>query len=229
MTRARDVANIDGILTTTGDTFYASAAATPARLGIGSTGQIMTVAGGVPTWAAAPAAGANWSLLNTGGTALTGATSITVSGISAKNKLWIFISEASQVNTGGYINLTINADATAKYGYAGRVDVPQATYSAGSFGSNWADINVASSYEIAGWANAANSTASAGIMIDGCNTSGVKIINAISGVSPGSGANPRHYNTQGIYTGTATVSSIKIETGSGNFDAGRIYIYGSAV
>ena len=51
MTRARDVANIDGILTTTGDTFYASAAGTPARLGIGTTGQVMTVAAGVPSWA----------------------------------------------------------------------------------------------------------------------------------------------------------------------------------
>ena len=51
MTRARDVANIDGILTTTGDTFYASSGGTPARLGIGSTGQVVTVAGGVPTWA----------------------------------------------------------------------------------------------------------------------------------------------------------------------------------
>jgi len=51
MTRARDVANIDGILTTTGDTFYASAAATPARLGVGSTGQVLTVASGVPSWA----------------------------------------------------------------------------------------------------------------------------------------------------------------------------------
>ena len=40
MTRARDVANIDGVLTTTGDTYYASAAGTPARLGIGSTGQV---------------------------------------------------------------------------------------------------------------------------------------------------------------------------------------------
>jgi len=56
MTRARDVANIDGILTTTGDTFYASAAATPARLGIGSSAQVLTVASGIPSWAT-PASG----------------------------------------------------------------------------------------------------------------------------------------------------------------------------
>lgn len=38
-------------LTTTGDTFYASSANTPARLAIGSTGQVLTVASGIPSWA----------------------------------------------------------------------------------------------------------------------------------------------------------------------------------
>jgi hypothetical protein len=39
MTRARDVANIDGILTTKGDIYAATAASTPARLGVGSNGE----------------------------------------------------------------------------------------------------------------------------------------------------------------------------------------------
>jgi hypothetical protein len=60
MTRARDVANIDGLLTTTGDTYYASAAGTPARLGIGSSAQVLTVAAGVPSWAT-PASGSTFS------------------------------------------------------------------------------------------------------------------------------------------------------------------------
>jgi len=38
-------------MTTTGDIIYESSAATAARLAIGSTGQVLTVAGGVPTWA----------------------------------------------------------------------------------------------------------------------------------------------------------------------------------
>jgi|Laugrefa1bdmlbdn_1035148.scaffolds.fasta_scaffold09878_1 hypothetical protein len=46
----------NALLTTTGDTIYASGASTPARLGIGSTGQVLTVSGGVPTWAT-PAGG----------------------------------------------------------------------------------------------------------------------------------------------------------------------------
>jgi hypothetical protein len=43
-------------MTTTGDTIYSSSGSTPARLGIGSTGQVLTVSGGVPTWAS-PAGG----------------------------------------------------------------------------------------------------------------------------------------------------------------------------
>jgi len=47
------------LTTTTGDIIYASGANTPARLGIGSSGQVLTVSGGLPTWAtpATPASG----------------------------------------------------------------------------------------------------------------------------------------------------------------------------
>jgi hypothetical protein len=44
------------LTTTTGDIIYASAANTPARLGIGSTDQVLKVSGGVPAWGAAPSA-----------------------------------------------------------------------------------------------------------------------------------------------------------------------------
>lgn len=38
------------LTTTKGDMIYASGANTPARLGIGSTGQFLSVANGIPTW-----------------------------------------------------------------------------------------------------------------------------------------------------------------------------------
>jgi hypothetical protein len=44
------------LTTTTGDIIYASAANTPARLGIGSTDQVLKVSGGIPAWGAAPSA-----------------------------------------------------------------------------------------------------------------------------------------------------------------------------
>ena len=40
-------------LTTTGDTIYSSSGTTQSRLGIGSTGQVLTVASGIPSWATA--------------------------------------------------------------------------------------------------------------------------------------------------------------------------------
>ena len=45
------------VLTTTGDTLYASGANTVARLGIGSASQVLTVTGGIPAWATASSAG----------------------------------------------------------------------------------------------------------------------------------------------------------------------------
>ena len=48
----------------TGDLIYASSANTPARLAIGSTGNILTVSGGVPVWSA-PAGGSGMTLITT--------------------------------------------------------------------------------------------------------------------------------------------------------------------
>jgi len=54
-----DAKTAKSTLTTTGDIYYASGANTPARLGIGSTGNVLTVASGIPSWAA-PAAGSTF-------------------------------------------------------------------------------------------------------------------------------------------------------------------------
>jgi hypothetical protein len=51
-----DAKTAKSTLTTTGDIYYASGANTPARLGIGSTGNVLTVASGIPSWTA-PAGG----------------------------------------------------------------------------------------------------------------------------------------------------------------------------
>lgn len=48
-----DTTGMTNPMTTTGDIIYSSSGSTPARLGIGSTGQVLTVAGGVPSWATA--------------------------------------------------------------------------------------------------------------------------------------------------------------------------------
>jgi hypothetical protein len=64
-------------MTTTGDTIYSSSGSTPARLGIGTTGQVLTVSGGIPSWATASSGG--MTLLST--TTLSGTTT-SITGIS---------------------------------------------------------------------------------------------------------------------------------------------------
>jgi hypothetical protein len=46
-----DAAGMTNPMTTTGDSIYSSSGSTPARLGIGSAGQVLTVASGIPSWA----------------------------------------------------------------------------------------------------------------------------------------------------------------------------------
>jgi len=50
---------LDNPLTTTGDLIYSSAGATPARLGIGTNGHVLTLSGGLPVWATTGAGGVN--------------------------------------------------------------------------------------------------------------------------------------------------------------------------
>ena len=47
-----DAAGMTNPMTTTGDTIYSSSGSTPARLGIGSTGQGLAVVAGIPAWTA---------------------------------------------------------------------------------------------------------------------------------------------------------------------------------
>lgn len=64
-------------MTTTGDTIYSSSGSTPARLGIGSTGQVLTVASGVPSWATPSGGSFTTGAYNNGGQQSTTSTSYT--------------------------------------------------------------------------------------------------------------------------------------------------------
>ena len=82
-----DIAN--ALLTTTGDTIFASAASTPARLGIGSTGNILTVVAGIPAWSAPATSGTvtSVSVVSANGLAGTVATATTTPAITLSTTL----------------------------------------------------------------------------------------------------------------------------------------------
>ena len=66
-------------MTTTGDMVYSSSGSTPARLGIGTTGQVVTVAAGIPSWATPAAAASGLTLINS--TTFSGAGNVAVDSV----------------------------------------------------------------------------------------------------------------------------------------------------
>jgi len=75
-----DTTGMTNPMTTTGDIIYSSPGSTPVRLGIGSTGNVLTVASGVPSWSAPASTGASYAVFadektsgTNGGTATNGA------------------------------------------------------------------------------------------------------------------------------------------------------------
>jgi hypothetical protein len=212
-------------LTTTGDTIYSSSGSTPARLGIGSTGNVLTVAGGVPTWAAPGAAGANYTLLNAGGTTLSG-TSTTVSGISGKEKIMVLIEDASNGGSQS-IGLRINADSGTKYNFMGKYVQVDTAYTPAAIMQRTGYI-AANALYLGGLASADASKLNAAIAIDGGTTTGGKSMQSIVGVSRSTGNQNYVYDTSGVYEGSAVITSITVEGFGSSFIAGKVYVWASA-
>ena len=214
--------------TTLGDIEYRSSTANiNTRLGIGTTGQVLTVAGGVPAWGAAPAAGANYSLINTGGTALTGAGTITVSGISAKEKIVIVVDSASSASASSQMSLRINTDSGTNYWYTStRLRGDSSAYFTNNDDSGFRTST--SAIVLGAMSGSAGSTISTGFMIDGGTTTGGKAFTYNSCTNRNSATAWYNDSGTGVYLGSAAITSVSILSSVGNFDSGTIYVYGSA-
>lgn len=205
-------------MTTTGDTIYSSSGSTPARLGIGSTGQVLTVAAGLPSWSALPGNVIDYTAINAGGTALTGATTITVSGISGKSSLMILVDGASSANASSSFSVRFNSDSGTNYGAVGLVVTNTAAGNTGGFyGGQQIDI--------AKMTNSAGGACSFNMIVSGTNATGRKFVTASSAGDVGTGSEFRSIN--GWYSGTSAISSVSLISSTGNFDAGTIYVFGA--
>ena len=216
MTRARDVANIDGLLTTTGDTYYASAAGTPARLGIGSTDQVLKVSGGVPTWAT-PASG-GMTLLST--TTLSGATvTVTVAG-GYKSIIAVCLNMTNATADGKFRcapNGTFNANYVITKSVYGTVttyaDITDYIQVSGYVDMARANTNNAFTLKIDNYDLATSGTVRAFNIYGGCiNTAGTQ-----SSINVG--------GAWGSGYGTA-ITSLVFSNSGGNLSAGTVLLYG---
>lgn len=221
-----DSAGMTNPMTTTGDTIYSSSGSTPARLGIGSTGQVLTVAGGVPTWATA-AGGKNFTLLNTGGTALSGSTTVTVSGISNADVIFVYIAGASSGTNAYNVSFRVNGLSTGIYNYQGPYISAGSGYSASNFGIRGGNSEVRCT--IGEWSDNAGSTMSGWFRITGAATSGQKIIDFQTGATASGGSGQDLVWGGGYIDTSAAITSISVIQDDGiNFDAGTIRVFTSA-
>ena len=205
-----------------GDLLVGSANDTVSRLAVGSNDQVLTADSTTATglkWASPTSAATDFTLLNAGGTALTGAATITVSSLSGYNYLYVLAVGASSASASSQISLRLNSDSTAN------AYVFNAMYNDASGANNepgW-DYGSQTSFALATIGDSAANVCQLSMMISGANATGYKPV-SYSAYGSGTGLS-RIAN--GHYVGTSVISSVSIISGTGNFDAGTIYIYGA--
>jgi len=107
------------LTTTTGDIIYASGANTPARLGIGSSAQVLTVAGGVPSWATPATTGFVGCRLSKTSSQSIATSTYTAIAFQAE----IFDTDAFHDNTTNNTRITIPAGKGGYYLFIGKSNI----------------------------------------------------------------------------------------------------------
>jgi hypothetical protein len=206
-----DTTGMTNPMTTTGDTIYSSSGSTPARLGIGTTGQVLTVAAGLPSWAAAPSGSLTISQIATG--TFNSGTSFTVSSLSSYDTITMIMNNVS-VNSAAGLSFRINNNSGTNYVEGGwRNDLSRYDYNptgdTGIYAGNCASSNQFNSITL---------------RLENCKATGFTNYFMTSIVD---GGTKQFQNIQGVYKVAEAVSSLVFLPTAGSFNASASYtIYG---
>ena len=202
-------------VTTAGDIIYRNATV-PTRLGIGTAGQVLSVNSGAtaPEWKTASGWNPNYQLINSGGTTLTGAATITVN-VSGLNSIYLMWINASSTSASAEIALRLNTDTGSNYNLT---NVGQ--YGTATTASNYSNLG---KYLLGTIGNTAAAYLEGNVLMQGTNATGIKPIHG-NAWSSGATTNTSTAFT-GNYVGTSVITSVSFNCGTGNFDGGTLYVY----
>jgi hypothetical protein len=207
-TTAANAAIQKSVLTTTGDTLYASGANTPARLGIGTTGQVLQVSGGLPAWGTPPSSDSMVSLA-TG--SLSGVTNVSITSISGIYRYLVLSVTGTTTPSGWGMSLRFNSDTGNNY---------EATRVASS-STSLATSGSISFIDISDGTTTANAQGVWVTIPNYASTAAIKMMNFIGGA-----VNPVRFGTC-VYRSSSAITSIQIQNGGGvTFGAGTYTLWG---
>jgi hypothetical protein len=200
--------------TTLGDIEYRSSTAnTNTRLGIGSAGQVLTVAAGVPSWATSASGGL--TLLDTLTLSGSSVTSATFS--SAYTGLFFYIKSAYN-SAADEMRLRLNADTGSNYAYG--------NWRRAGSGTQFSNSNSNTSIPLG--VLGTSSTIKERLVCTGWiwRPSDTDVVSVNSNFY--SYAGPDNYTgmTAGNYDNSAAITSLTLFPESGTFSGGTCYIYG---
>jgi len=214
-----DTTGMTNPMTTTGDTIYSSSGSTPARLGIGSTGQVLTVAGGIPSWAT-PASGGGMTLLDT--VTLSGASTTSATFSSAYEQLLVYVQKFA-FGDNRLLRIRLNGDSGSNYVSMYFVIQPTSVATANSFNASAPDSMMA----------VGNASTSSGTL-DGnyCKfyitrpKDTTQVMMDSVGWSNYGNNTASYVASTGVYDSSAAITSITFLSNGGTMTAGTAYIYG---
>jgi hypothetical protein len=204
--------------TAKGSIAAASAASTPANLSVGSNGQTIvadsTASTGLKYSSNAPLGG--MTAINVGGTALTGASTITISGFSNLSRISVLV-DAASAGANSVISVRFNSDSGTQYGYSGLLTIGGTLGSAFSLSATSIPLAIQGNNDV--------NVVSGMLNLEGAFSAGMAQYN-LGSKSSGGGAAFEAFNWSGFYLSSAQITSVSLISSTGNFDAGAIYVWG---
>jgi hypothetical protein len=206
--------------TTLGDIEYRSATAnTNTRLGIGSSGNVLTVSGGVPAWSA-PAAAGGFTSLATG--TLSGST-VTISSIASTYTDLYLLIKGSNLSTDAFESIRPNG-STTNYITAGIYGRVTDTFSSvGSSGGSGITMNLPN---IALNKGGITTNTYALYFYNYANASQHKVISAFFTPWDATANTAAVGSSTTRWSDTSAISSINIVTNTGSFSGGTYELFG---